>query len=213
MSRLADRLSRIDKAVVGPSGMGAIPRLASRRMSVRNWRRGLLFAIVGGMLVAGMAVTMWPAKVAVTTPGASPPAPAISSSELPARPPSDGRFEALVHRAHDAARAGSLADAIASFREALRIRPDAADVWSDLGVVLVGRGDIDLGIEALRRALRADPNLAGAHRNLAVALDRRGQLGEALAHYQAFLALAPRGDRARDEVTRRVAEVGAAAGK
>jgi len=212
MSRLADRLNGLDKVVAGPSGMGVIPGLTGR-ISVRSWRRGLLFAIVGGMLVAGMAVTMWPAKVAVTTPGTSPPATAISSWEPPARALSDDRFEALVRRAHDAARAGSLADAIASFREALLLRPNDAAAWSDLGVVLVGRGDVDEGIEALRRALRASPKLAGAHKNLAVALDRRGQPREALAHYQAFLALAPRGDRARDEVTRRVAEVGAAAGK
>ena len=79
-----------------------------------------------------------------------------------------------------------------------------------VGVVLVWDGETARGVDAFREALRLQPNHAEAHRNLAVALDRQGRAAEAISHYRLFLRLSSEGDRARDDVRRRLAEVSGA---
>ena len=95
---------------------------------------------------------------------------------------------------------GSFARAEELLQRAVALDPADASAWSDLGVILVRRGQLPRGIEAIQRSLALDPQNAEAHRNLAVALEQDGQTLGAAAHYRAFLALAPgHPDRAQIE--------------
>ena len=68
---------------------------------------------------------------------------------------------------------GDLDGAIAEYREALRLKPDYANVHNNLGVALKGKGGLDGAIAEYREALRLKPDYADAHMNLGVAQGER----------------------------------------
>lgn len=217
MSRLADRLSGLDRTARSAERLGGLPGLGTRARGGR-WIGVLLFAIVLGMLIAGGAavlVTRESARFAGLGKRESAPAPAVPAAPAHAprredravtgqEPPGTPESRGLA-----LARGGALDDAAAAFRRALARDPRRPDVWNNLGVVLIRAGDKDGGLAAFREALALAPTDPEANRNLAVALDRRGELGEARRHYRAFLAAAPPDHPDREEVARRVAALGA----
>jgi serine/threonine-protein kinase len=86
-------------------------------------------------------------------------------------------------------RKGQLDDAIAEFREAIRLREDYAGAHTNLGAALYDKGRLDEAIldEAIaeyRQALRLNKDLPEAHNNLGLALANKGQLDEAIAEYR-----------------------------
>jgi tetratricopeptide (TPR) repeat protein len=58
----------------------------------------------------------------------------------------------------------------AEFREAIRLRPDFAEAYNDLGLVLTQSDDDEAAMTAFREAIRVRPNYADAHANLGAAL-------------------------------------------
>src|SRR5208283_2770579 len=76
------------------------------------------------------------------------------------------------------------------YRKALEIKPDYAEAHCNLGLALVGRGQVDEATSHFRKAVEIDPNFAEAHCNLAVALTGRGQVDEAIGHYEKALSSA-----------------------
>lgn len=62
---------------------------------------------------------------------------------------------------------------------------------NDEGVGYYRQGQWDMAKEYFRIATMADPSLAEAHYNLGLALDKLGKPGDATAHFQRALALAP----------------------
>ena len=48
------------------------------------------------------------------------------------------------------------------FQEAARLRPEDADVQTNLGILLATRGDLPAAIRAFEAALRLDPNHGSA---------------------------------------------------
>jgi tetratricopeptide (TPR) repeat protein len=85
-------------------------------------------------------------------------------------------------------------EAIAEFREALKIRPSYALARVSLGRALEhrdARGDIDEAIEQYQRAIRSDPTLADAHYNLGVLLAGRGSDGAAIAEFRMAVKYKP----------------------
>ncbi len=72
-------------------------------------------------------------------------------------------------------------EAIAEYREALRLKPDDAVAHRNLGAALYGKGDLDGAIAEYREALRLQPNYAQAHANLGVALKAKSDRGGAVA--------------------------------
>jgi tetratricopeptide (TPR) repeat protein len=84
-----------------------------------------------------------------------------------------------------------LDEAMRRHREALRLKPDSAEVHCDLAAALVKQGQTDEAIAHYQEALRLKPDYADAHSNLGVALVKQGQTEEAIRHYEEALRLKP----------------------
>lgn len=93
---------------------------------------------------------------------------------------------------------GRRADAVASWREAIRLNPDLASAHANLGVALGATGDLTGGIAALERALAIQPRQAPWHVALARLLARHGTPWEAVEHLETALALDPGSADARE---------------
>jgi len=85
---------------------------------------------------------------------------------------------------------------IAAYRQAITLRPDYADAYSNLGVALIDKGQLDEAIVACRQAITLRPDYANAYRNLGAALADKGQLDEAIAACRQAIKLRPNFARA-----------------
>lgn len=99
--------------------------------------------------------------------------------------------ESLARQAAEAFARGEADLAVAVFVQALRLRPDIAPVWSNLGVVLLAQGRHAEAEGICRNALAIDPTFAEAHYNLGNALSALGRSAEAEAEYGQAVALRP----------------------
>jgi tetratricopeptide (TPR) repeat protein len=83
-----------------------------------------------------------------------------------------------------------LDDAIAEYRQAIRIKKDYAYAHLNLGLALMNKGLLDEAIDEYRKALKNDfPGAYMAHGNLGNALIEKGQLDKAIAEYCAGIRL------------------------
>jgi protein O-mannosyl-transferase len=102
-------------------------------------------------------------------------------------------------QAADAARADSeqdvvairrkLDDAVGHMNEALRLKPDYAEAYNNLGFALQMMGRTEEAVKDYREALRLKPAYANACNNLGFALLRMGRPDEAAAQYEQALRL------------------------
>ena len=97
----------------------------------------------------------------------------------------------LVQLANVQTQAGNLKDAIASYRQALTLRPDWPEVYNNIGELLLIMNDLDGAEEALRQAIRLNGNLDHPHQNLGITLFNRGLQEEALACLSTAIQLSP----------------------
>src|SRR5262245_36660775 len=86
---------------------------------------------------------------------------------------------------------GRPAEAEKYFRTALKVRPDAPDVYNGLGLALLGQGRPIEAEECFRRALAMRPDLPEALNNLGRALEKLGRLAQAEPCYRRAVALRP----------------------
>ena len=86
---------------------------------------------------------------------------------------------------------GQLDNAVASYRQAIEIKPDFAEAHNNLGTVLKDQGQFNAALISYRRVLKLKPDFAEAHNNLGVALKDTGQLDEALVSYRKAVELKP----------------------
>jgi Flp pilus assembly protein TadD len=92
------------------------------------------------------------------------------------------------------AQQGTLVEAIAHYREALRLRPTYTEAYNNLGVALATQGNLTEAMAHYREALRfgsTSYTYAETHYNLGGALAQQGNLVEAIAHYREALRLRP----------------------
>ncbi len=223
MSRLADRLTGMDKGARRPQGVGGIPSLGPEPRSRRGkWHWVVPLVIVGMMGAFGVAAVLRSQAVAprgggsaALPPSVRPATPALPAPSIavPAHPVSRpapnarDRARGLVGEGLDAARAHDFQEASRLLTKALDLDPSDAEAWNSLGVVLIRQGETTRGVGALRRALRVDPGHAEAHRNLAVALDGQGRCREAALHYRSFMSRSDAANPYREDVGRRLAEL------
>jgi tetratricopeptide (TPR) repeat protein len=103
----------------------------------------------------------------------------------------ENNFAIHAFLADDLAPAGHRAEALAHYREAIRIRPDFPHAHYGLGVTWEEEHRLDDAIAEYRAALRANPDFTAAHFNLATLLGMSGQFDESAAHYRRVLELQP----------------------
>ena len=190
MSQLYDALTTLERKPRYATTMNMPP---ARAQTARRFPMPTI--VVMTLVVAGAAaLTFVPRGRSTALPSPVNPGPAAA-----ARQHTIGVLE-LRERARETAVFGSLGEAEEVLRQAVTLAPRDAGAWTDLGVVLVRRGQTRSGIDAFERSVALDSNNAAAHRNLAVALDRDDRPAAAAAHYRAFLTLAPQDpDRVRVE--------------
>ena len=116
---------------------------------------------------------------------ASSPAAPISAPSFPNRPICTTLLGIAL------AEQGELDEAIAEFREALRLEPDSATTQWHLGAALASRGTREEAIEHLRRSVQLDPSNGQAHYDLASVLLEARDLDEAVRAFRATLELMP----------------------
>ena len=88
-------------------------------------------------------------------------------------------------------KAGKLADAEGSFRQAIRLKGDFAVAIADLGLVLNEQGKLKEAEAMLTKALALDPRNPRSHFNLGLNLQRQGNNARAVDAYRQSIALKP----------------------
>ena len=86
---------------------------------------------------------------------------------------------------------GRLEEAIANYKQALKLRPNWSDVYINLGVVQRKVGKLEEAITSYKTALELNANNPSVHNNLGNVLRETGKLEEAIAHYQQAIQLNP----------------------
>jgi tetratricopeptide (TPR) repeat protein len=86
---------------------------------------------------------------------------------------------------------GGLHEAIARFKEAIRLDPTFAEAHDNLGYALNIEGRAKDATAEYREALRLKPDLADAHNNLGFALNADGKPQEAIVEFHEALRLKP----------------------
>jgi len=82
-------------------------------------------------------------------------------------------------------------EALACFRDAVRLRPGFAAAWTNMGNLLAGLGLLEEAAEAYERALAADPDLVEVETNLGVLRQSQGLHDEALRHHDHVVGIRP----------------------
>jgi len=103
---------------------------------------------------------------------------------------------------------GKAAEAVAQYREALRLDPDLYETRFDLGAELAGQGKVNEAIAQYRETVRLKPDDVEAYNNLGQALAEQGRLAQAVAQFKRAVALAPDLAAARNNLGQALAEQG-----
>ena len=99
----------------------------------------------------------------------------------------DGRPTDFLAEALDLESRGDFANALTSYRLALRERPDDLRVLQNIAIAFSKTRQPEEAIRTYRRALQLAPDLAGAHYGLAFLLLKRGDTAHAGLHLEAYL--------------------------
>ena len=105
---------------------------------------------------------------------------------------------------------GQTVEAIASYQDALRLRPDFAEARRGLGMAYMKLGRPRDAEREFRRLTAARPRDASAHYDLGCALSARGRHEDALMSYRETLRLQPGHAQARIAVVTTLTELGRA---
>lgn len=86
---------------------------------------------------------------------------------------------------------GRLAEAEQCFREAIRLKPEFAQPYNNLGIVLRDQNKTEAAIEAFSHAVTLDNRYFRAYNNMGMALQSAGRLNDAIGCYQRAIELDP----------------------
>jgi Flp pilus assembly protein TadD len=105
-------------------------------------------------------------------------------------------FYRVFDEAMDMAHKQQYQDAVAKWREAVKLDPDDARAHFQLGFALSQLGQRDEGIAEYRESARLEPRNAATWSNLAIAVQAKGLLDEAIEDYRRSLEIDARNARA-----------------
>ena len=101
-------------------------------------------------------------------------------SSQPANPQANFLYGLVLwKKARKTQDAADLARAELSFRKALELKPDFAEVYLQLGMLYNARGEKDSALAAFQRAVSVDPNSSATHYQLSLAYRRSGDAAKA----------------------------------
>ena len=81
--------------------------------------------------------------------------------------------------------------AIDSYKQALKIKPDYAEAYYNMGVALNDKGDPEAAIESYKQALKIKPDYAEAYNNIGIVLKDQGDLEAAIDSYKQAININP----------------------
>ena len=84
---------------------------------------------------------------------------------------------------------GLTTQAIASYRNALRLQPNTPDLHFNLGIALTNTGELDAAAASYRKAIALNPKFFEAYGNLGTLLQKQGKLEEAVASYRKAISI------------------------
>jgi len=113
----------------------------------------------------------------------------------------DDNARVLFLQADVFARQRKQAEAIASLREAIRLRQNYWEAHELLGITLALKEQYSAAQAEFEEVIRLRPDYAEGHLNLGIALARQHHFDEALNHFQTTLRLDPQNERARQFVS------------
>ena len=80
-------------------------------------------------------------------------------------------------------------EAIDSYKQALKIKPNFSENHYNMGIVLHGKGDVGAALESYKRALKINPAHAKSHINLGIIYKNRGDFSTAIVSYKKALKI------------------------
>ena len=83
-------------------------------------------------------------------------------------------------------------EAIDSYRQALKIKPNFSENHYNMGIVLHGKGDVGAALQSYKRALKINPAHAKSHINLGIIYKNRGEFSAAIVSYKKALEIKPK---------------------
>jgi len=95
---------------------------------------------------------------------------------------------------------GRLSEAIASYKEALRIDPRFTMLHTNLGIAFTRKGDFDEAIRHFTQAVQLEPQNPQVHYNLGMALMKTGRSDEAVRQFLRTLQIEPEHAEAHYEI-------------
>ena len=81
--------------------------------------------------------------------------------------------------------------AIDSYKQALKIKPDYAEAYYNMGVALNDKGDPKAAIESYKQVLKIKPDYAEAYNNIGIVLKDQGDLEAAIDSYKQAININP----------------------
>ncbi|MBI2265450.1 MAG: tetratricopeptide repeat protein [Armatimonadetes bacterium] len=102
-----------------------------------------------------------------------------------------------------------MSEAVAQWREALRINPTYTEALFNMGLAYSEMGDLDQALAAYQQLLRIDSGMLQAHASLASLYEKRGDLSQALAEFRQAAQIATnQGNEAyREQMEREIARL------
>jgi tetratricopeptide (TPR) repeat protein/SAM-dependent methyltransferase len=99
----------------------------------------------------------------------------------------------VLHNIAGAANAGLMQfdAAIASYKQALKIKPDYADAYNNMGNALKDKGNPEAAITSYTQALKIKPDYAEAYCNMGIVLHDEGDFEAAIVSYKQALKIKP----------------------
>ena len=81
--------------------------------------------------------------------------------------------------------------AIDSYKRAIKIKPEHADAYNNMGNALKKKGELDAAIDSYKQAIKINPNYSDAYINIGNALREKGDLDAAIDSFEKALEIKP----------------------